>query len=183
MIVINGSRVPATISTTIWYQSHKRQHRLVDLFLVTIHVTRSLWLITLLRISIHVRHWTYSKEVCENFPLREFCFQMYHYYCVWTSLGHTQFAQETFSQIRRIVPNLDYYVALPLGHVSLLLYYHFWLYLAPFLQLFLTTRLMQLSILPESFDIPKLKRSAHLHVRSPCPMLMWHGILFIVHWI
>ena len=62
--------------------------------------------------------------------------------CVWTSLGHTQFAQETFSQIRRIVPNLDYYVALPLGHVSLLLYYHFWLYLAPFLQLFLTTRLM-----------------------------------------
>ena len=86
--------------------------------------------------------WTYSKEVCENFPPREFCFQMYHYYCVWTSLGHTQFAQETFSQIRRIVPNLDYYVALPLGHVSLLLYYHFWLYLAPFLQLFLTTRLM-----------------------------------------
>lgn len=156
--------------------------RPVDLFLVTIHVTRSLWLITLLRISIHVRYGPTQKKYVRTFPLGNFVFKCI-IITVWTSLGHTQFAQETFSQIRRIVPNLDYYVALPLGHVSLLLYYHFWLYLAPFLQLFLTTRLMQLSILPESFDIPKLKRSAHLHVRSPCPMLMWHGILFIVHWI
>ena len=79
--------------------------------------------------SFSIRY--YSKDVYENFSLGDFFSQ-------WRrTLGIL--AQETFSQIRRNVnaPNLDYYVLPRRCHFDSN-------YLAPFLCLFLTTRLMQL---------------------------------------
>ena len=106
-------------STTIWYQSHKRQRAGSWPFPRhnSCHQIIMEWrLIITLRNFLFMFDFTLKRSVWELLPAGILFVPMYHYYmkfgCARTTTTWTIRTQETFSQIRRIVPNLDYYVAL-----------------------------------------------------------------------